>query len=178
MKEILKRFKSVELSKKNILLIFLAVGVAVVLLFSELFADTDEENVSVDNTAVYASQYTKELEKELESLLSEISGAGKVQVMVTLENCYENVYAKGYTTKTEEGESESHSELTEEYIVVKQGSNNEECLVVKVYEPTVKGVAVVAQGADNIRVKTAITETVCALFNISSAKVSVEKMNG
>ena len=48
--------------------------------------------------------------------------------------------------------------------------------MVKVYEPTVKGVAIVAEGADDVNVKTAITETVCALFGISSAKVSVEKM--
>jgi stage III sporulation protein AG len=48
--------------------------------------------------------------------------------------------------------------------------------VVKVYEPTVKGVAVIAEGADSITVKTAITEMVCALFNISTAQVSVEKM--
>jgi stage III sporulation protein AG len=61
-------------------------------------------------------------------------------------------------------------------VIVKQGSNNEECLVIKVYEPRVKGVAVIAQGADNINVKQAITDTVCALFDISSASVSVEKM--
>ena len=48
--------------------------------------------------------------------------------------------------------------------------------MIKVYEPTVKGVAVVAEGADNINVKTAITDTVCALFDISTAQVSVEKM--
>ena len=60
--------------------------------------------------------------------------------------------------------------------MLKNGSNNEECLVIKVFEPTVKGVAVVAQGADNPTVKNAILQTVCALFDISSAKVSVEKM--
>ena len=49
--------------------------------------------------------------------------------------------------------------------------------MVKVYEPAIKGVAVVAQGADNIKVKNAIIQTVCAVFNISSARVSVEKMS-
>ena len=118
----------------------------------------------------------KEIEKELETLLSKINGAGDVRAMVTLESCYENVYAKGYTTKSEQDELKDKSEMTEEYIIVKNGSSNEECLVVKVYEPTVKGVAIVAEGADDVNVKTAITETVCALFGISSAKVSVEKM--
>ena len=60
-------------------------------------------------------------------------------------------------------------------MIVKSGSGTEECLVVKVYEPVVKGVAVVAEGADNAQVKKAITETVCALFDISTNKVSVIK---
>ena len=76
-----------------------------------------------------------------------------------------------------ETEKETENELSEEYIIVKKGSNNEECLVVKVYEPTIKGVAVISEGADSIKVKTAITDTVCALFDISTAQVSVEKMS-
>lgn len=177
MKDFLKRIKLSEMPKKNIVLISLAVGAVLLLLLTELSGGS-EENVSSDNTAVYAEEYTKDIEKRLESILSEIDGAGKVEVMVTLESCYENVYAKGYTTKSQNSGTDAQQELTEEYIIVKQGSNNEECLVVKVYEPEVKGVAIVAQGADKLSVKTAITETVCAVLNISSAKVSVEKMNG
>ena len=97
--------------------------------------------------------------------------------MLTLESSYENVFAKGYSTKEDKGETDEKKEFQEEYIIIKNGSSNEECLVVKVYEPAIKGVAVVAQGADNIKVKNAITQTVCALFNISSARVSVEKMS-
>jgi phenylalanyl-tRNA synthetase beta chain len=61
---------------------------------------------------------------------------------------------------------------------VVKGSDGENGVVIKVYEPVIKGVAVVAQGADNIKVRSAITEAVCALFNISSAKVSVSKGQG
>ena len=96
--------------------------------------------------------------------------------MLTLENCYENVFAKGYNEKKDNKSDSQKIESEEEYIIVKNGSNNEECLVVKVYEPTVKGVAVIAQGAGNTQVKNAITQTVCALFDISTAKVSVEEM--
>ena len=62
-------------------------------------------------------------------------------------------------------------------MIVKNGSGVEECLVVKVFEPKIKGVAVICQGGDDLAVKKAITETVCALFDISSASVSVTKMN-
>lgn len=173
--DFLKRIKKTKLTKKQIVLFFLAATVLVMLVASE-FSDSGTEISAVADTPEYSTQYIKKTEKELEALLSEINGAGKVEVMITLENCYENVYAKGYTTKSEQDDQSNKKEVDEEYIIVKNGSANEDCLVVKVYEPTVKGVAVVAQGADDIGVKTAITQTVCALFGISSAKVSVEKM--
>lgn len=176
MSEILKNIRKLNLSKKNIILITLAVIALMVLVLSEFMGAEETAEIDVQNTSQYATQYTKDTEKELEILLSKISGAGEVKAMVTLESCYENVYAKGYSTKNEQDEQQVKNEVSEEYIIVKNGSNNEDCLVVKVYEPTVKGVAIVAEGADDINVKTAITETVCALFGISSAKVSVEKM--
>ena len=108
-------------------------------------------------------------------ILEKIDGAGEVEVMITLESCYENVYAKGYSTQSDVDEAGAQSQITEEYVIVKNGSSTEECLVVKVYEPKIKGVAVVAEGADNAQVKKAITDTVCALFDISSNKVSVIK---
>ncbi len=177
MKELLEKIRATRLSKKNIILICVAVVALVILLISEFITTEQTEYKDTDNAAVYASSYIKNIEKELESLLSDIDGAGKVKVMVTLDSCYENVYAKSHSSKAEESESGKQAEMTEEYIIVKQGSNNEECLVIKVYEPAVKGVAVVAEGADDINVRSAITETVCALFDISTAKVSVEKMN-
>ena len=175
MEEIINKLRKIKL-QKHVVLTVLAVVVFIVLLLSEFIKTEEKESADVYNTSLCGAQYVKDIEKELESILSKINGAGDVQAMVTLESCYENVYAKGYKTKNEHNENKDSTETSEEYIIVKNGSNNEECLVVKVYEPTVKGVAIVAEGADNVNVKKAITETVCALFGISSAKVSVEKM--
>ncbi len=175
MKEIFERIKLSEMPKKQIIAICMAIGAVLLLVITGITGD--EEHISSENTAVYADEYIKDVEKRLESILCEIDGAGKVEVMVTLESCYENVYAKSYSTKSQTEDNGNQSELTEQYVIVKKGSNNEECLVVKVYEPEVKGVAIVAQGADKENVKTAITETVCAVLDVSSAKVSVEKMN-
>ncbi len=176
MNDLLNSLKNLRIGKKNTILIAVAVLIMLLLFFSELFNENKPEIVSKENTEVYSRQYIEKNEKELESLLENISGAGEVRVMITLENCYENVFATGYSEKTDNKTDSQKSESEEEYIIVKNGSNNEECLVVKVYEPTVKGVAVIAQGAGNIQIKNAITQTVCALFDISSAKVSVEKM--
>lgn len=176
MSEILNKLKNIKIGKKNIVLAVIAVFILLFLTIGEIFTSDNSENISKENTEIYSSQYIEKNEKELEALLENISGAGEVKVMITLENCYENVFAKGYAEKNENKTDSQKNESEEEYIIIKNGSNNEECLVVKVYEPTVKGVAVIAEGAGNTQVKNAITQTVCALFDISTAKVSVEKM--
>lgn len=176
MNDILSSLKNLKIGKKNIALIVVGITILFLLLVSEFFTENNHENVPKENTEIYSSQYIEKTQKELESLLENISGAGDVEVMITLENCYENVFAKGYSEKNDSKTDSQKSETDEEYIIVKNGSNNEECLVVKVLQPTVKGVAVIAQGADNSQVKNSITQTVCALFDISTAKVSVEKM--
>lgn len=176
MNDLLENLKNLKIGKKNIVLVVSAILIIILLLTSEFLTADTTENISKENTEVYSYQYIEKTEKELEALLENISGAGEVKVMITLENCYENVFAKGYTAKNDNKTDSQKSESEEEYIIIKNGSNTEEGLVVKVYEPTVKGVAVLAQGAGNTQVKTAITETVCALFDISTAKVSVEKM--
>ena len=176
MNDILENLKNLKIGKKNLILVAIAIFIMVLLLVSEFLTPENTESISKENTEIYSSQYIEKTEKELEVLLENISGAGEVKVMITLENCYENVFAKGYSEKNDSKTDSQKSESEEEYIIIKNGSNNEECLVVKVYEPTVKGVAVIAQGAGNTQVKNAITQTVCALFDISTAKVSVEKM--
>lgn len=176
MNDILENLKNLKIGKKNLILVAIAIFIMVLLLVSEFLTPENTESISKENTEIYSSQYIEKTEKELEALLENISGAGEVKVMITLENCYENVFAKGYSEKNDSKTDSQKSESEEEYIIIKNGSNNEECLVVKVYEPTVKGVAVIAQGAGNTQVKNSITQTVCALFDISTAKVSVEKM--
>jgi len=171
---IIDKFKKLPDKKRNIILCIIG-AVALLLLVISEFSGDGEVVSPQENTAEYASDYIEKTEKELSSILEEIDGAGEVEVMITLESCYENVYAKGYSSQSDENEDGAESQLTEEYIIVKSGSGTEECLVIKVYEPMIKGVAVVAEGADNANVKKAITETVCALFDISSNKVSVIK---
>ena len=176
MVDVLNSLKKLKISKKNIALISCGMFVLIMLLVGEFFSEGKAETPSKEDTEAYSAQYIEKTEKDLAQLLENISGAGDVRVMITLENCYENVFAKGYNEKNDYEIDSEKIEREEEYIIVKSGSNNEECLVVKVLQPTVKGVAVVAQGAGDSQVKNAITQTVCALFDISSAKVSVEKM--
>lgn len=173
MNDFKERMKSLSDNKKRVLLIAVVVISLLALLTFEA-TEGSEKTTSGDAVMPTADEYTEATEKELKTILSQVEGAGEVYVMITLESCYENVFAKDYDNKTQTQKDSSDSNVTEELVVVKnpEGENG---VVVKVYEPVIKGVAVVCEGADNIKVKSAITEAVCALFDISSTKVSVTK---
>ena len=173
MNDIRDKLKSLSDNRKRAILI--AIGVILLLLLLVLESgDGNDEAVTKSQKTAVAEEYIESTEKQLQKILSQVEGAGEVYVMITLESCYENVYATDYTAKNENQKESSDSNITEELVVV-ENQDGENGVVIKVYEPVVKGVAVVCQGADSVKVRSAIIETVCALFDISSTKVSVTK---
>ena len=168
-----EKLKSLSENQKKALLIVICGVSLLFLVISE--ASVDKTEVSpTDNTRISAQEYIESTEKQLENILSQVQGAGRVHVMITLESCYENVYAGSYSSKSKNSGADISSDVAEDLVIVKN-NDGENGVIVKVYEPVIKGVAVVCEGADSVKVRSSITETVCALFNISSAKVSVTK---
>ncbi len=168
-------FKNLSANKKNIVLIICAVLALVFLVVSGFLEGTEnseEVNVKLNMSS---EEYIKEQEEKLKELIENIDGAGETEVMITLESCYENVYLKDSNLKTESTEGVFKEEQEENFVMAKTGSNTQDGVIIKVYEPVVKGVAVVATGGDNEKVKMAIIETVSAVFNINSTNISVEK---
>ncbi len=136
---------------------------------------TEDETVS---GTTEDEEYGEYLERRLEECLSQMEGAGKVQVFVTLKSSTEKIVAKDRTSsKTLSGdeETETDSETGEEtvYQDVEAGSVP---YVVKEVSPAVKGVLVVAQGGDDPVVKQKISDAVMALFSIESHKITVVRM--
>jgi stage III sporulation protein AG len=169
-------FNKLSKNKKNLVLALCSVLALVLLLVSEFTSDDKLDSSEKVNSYVSSENYIKEQEEKLKELLEAIDGAGEVEVMITLESCYENVYLKDKNLKTESGNGDFKEESDETYIMAKTSSNTQEGVIIKVYEPVVKGVAVVASGGESEKVKMAIIETVSAVFNIDSTNISVEKM--
>lgn len=122
----------------------------------------------------------QELERRLEQILSQMKGAGKVNVNVTLESgpTYEYaVNAVANTKKTEEqvnGGSRVISESVEDgKLVITRSNNNEMPVVVKESKPAVLGVLVVAEGAHNPQVKLELSRAVETVLGIASHQVHV-----
>lgn len=109
--------------------------------------------------------YEQELEHRLEDLLSDVDGAGKTRVMVTLESTQLNVYA------TDERDSMGGTEKT--HILLDDGG----ALTETIQTPEIGGVAVLCEGGDNVKVAAQIHEILSSLLGLSTGRISVTKMS-
>lgn len=132
------------------------------ILLSELFPQKSEvpaASGSDQNAAAYQAQ----LEQRLEKLISQMDGAGKTAVMVTLETGEESIYA----VDTQSGEMQSQNT----HVLLNDGS----ALTETIYQPQIRGVAVLCDGGGDIHVAARITEMVGALLDLPSNRICVEQ---
>lgn len=146
---------------------------------------TITENISYETYVNDMDAYTQNLEKELESILSSVDGAGKVRVMITLKNTstkevlMEEPYSESNVTEHDgDGGSRDTNEKSQDYHVIYKESSDGTMIpfVVSEISPQVEGVAVVAEGGDSAVVKEKITGIIKALFGIEINKIAVGKM--
>ena len=146
----------------------------------EVTLEEREENVSLNEES-----YAESLERRLKNKLSKMGGAGRVEVMITLENYGESVVEKDNADSTsrrvqEGAEGRNTTEETREVhmeTVYQDADRGKEPFVGSEKTPKIAGVLVVAQGADKTAVKQNISDAVMALFQIDVNRIKVVKMN-
>ena len=148
---------------KNRAALAAAVGVLAMLLIliSELFPQADKTVSSGQEQSALA--YQTQLEQRLEKLISQMSGAGKTTVMVTLETGEEAVYA----LDTQSGDLQSQNT----HVLLDDGS----ALTEPVCQPQIRGVAVLCDGGGDVRVAARITELLTSLLDLPSNRICVEQ---
>lgn len=159
--------------KKNIPWIFLMGCIGIILIFiSDIIPKENNIRKEAEIPLEYENyDYEKELEKRLEEEISKIKGAGKTSVMLTADSSKEYSYAENSSKEKDEKQ-----EVKENEIVIIEGKNGEEPLVIKTKEARIRGVLVICEGGDNAMLREKIIEAVCALLDIPSNKVSIAKM--
>ena len=179
------KFKNIGIDKWILLA---AAGVLLVIVSLPVKAEDREEQVSVVGPTAEIQNdaaYRKSVEENLEALLSEINGAGKVSVMITWESTAEKVIQEDsvYEKNKNSQEGEDNRRVENEEIRNQQNSvyitdenGNQIPYVVKELTPSVSGIAVVAEGGKNPQVAAAIIEVVEALFELPANKVAVSEM--
>ena len=162
----LKNIKHIE-----IIVVVLFVFVLAVLYISSL---TNTTKTSLDDFNV--QEYASNLECKLENVLGEISGAGKVSVMIMLDGGMKYEYAKEseeVTTSSSLTNGTNSKTTTNENIVMITQNGKSTPLIIREYYPEVTGVVVVCSGAKNIAVKLNIISAVSTLLGVDNSKIEV-----
>jgi stage III sporulation protein AG len=165
--------------KKNVFVIaVLLVGLVLILLPTG--SQTPKKDSGTAGKIQNAEFSLGDMERHIASALSQIQGAGKVNVVLTLKCGTEQVVARDETesvTTTGKGDSpELSSERSSTTVIVSSGSS-ESPVTLKYIYPEYLGALVVAEGADDAAVKLQLTRAVAGLTGLGADKIVVTKMN-
>jgi stage III sporulation protein AG len=190
--------------KYQYMLLVLCIGAAFMIVGNVLFTDksTPEDSPAVKNVneetedvAAFSlkknsgnqaiSDYEETYEKQLKKALEEMLGVNDVMVVVNIDSTDKKVLEKNKVTKsqtTEEkdnegGERKVQDIQTDEQLVIVREGEKEVPIVLETKKPAIRGVLVVAKGAENIQVKKWIVEAVTKALGVPSHRVAVMPKN-
>ena len=108
----------------------------------------------------------------LEEILAQISGVGKVRVLLTEAAGAETVYQ----TDEDRSTSSDSQSLRTETVIITDSDREAHGLVRSVTPPVYLGAIIVCQGGDNPTIRLSIVEAVSNVTGISSDRITVLKM--
>lgn len=124
-----------------------------------------------EGAAVEEGFDTGELEERLEEVLSQVEGAGKVRVVLTLESGSRRFLAQNITRQEGQGESGYESSV----VLASRGSGSEEAVELQSMAPGYRGALVVCPGGGDPQVKLTLTRAVSVLTGLGADAISVCK---
>ncbi|MBR4109880.1 MAG: hypothetical protein IKK41_06205 [Oscillospiraceae bacterium] len=146
--------------------IILLVGLVLMLL------PTGKRVESVPEQNLEQKEEKAQIDKELEQILSQIAGAGEVQVLLSVASGEETVYQ----TDNRLSQSEENSNTQIDTVTVTDSDRNEKGLIKQTVSPVYRGALIVCEGADSASVRLAIVEAVANITGLKADKISVIKM--
>ncbi len=200
LKSILGQSNSKKPSKYHYFILVFVLGIAFMLI-SNLFTNSPEQTQNAIQTSASTSSneetevfkqtngdktdsisnYEAEYENQLKEVLETISGVGEVHVVVNVDSTSEKVFEKNTVTQSqtttetdrEGGKREVEDLSKDEQVVIIQDGEKETPIVIETKKPEIRGVLVVAAGADNIHIKQTIVESVTRVLGVPSHRVAV-----
>ena len=159
--------KTVGLLKKySYVLLILGIGIVLMLLPSG-GAATESSQVHSETTPAQPST-----QEALEEILSQIQGAGRVRVLLTI--------ARGesiqYQTDEDSVTGTDSTSVKIKTVIVNDAGKAQQGLVQQIDPPEYLGAVVVCQGADSAAVRLAIMEAVADATGLTMDRISVLKM--
>lgn len=190
MNKLKEMFKGKKKTENLLVLLVLLIIVVIAINYIWNSDEKKENNVKRESQSNEIKQVSTEnikdkTEEKLENILSKISGVGKVRVMITysvsssITPVYDETSKVSNTTENDDSGGTRTITQTEndKQIVYKENSDGSKEPITKNTEsPKMEGAIIVAEGAENIEVKTNIIEAVEAATGLATHKIQVFKM--
>ena len=152
--------------KYKFVVLILVVGLGMMLIPTDDNGKESETNLTTQPSI----QVTEE--EKLSNILSQIKGAGRVEVMLTILTGEETLYQSDDNDNSGDTTYSKNSDT----VIVTDAQRNQNGLVRQVNPPVYLGAVVVCQGADDSAVKLAIVDAVSKLTGLGANRISVLKM--
>lgn len=154
------------------LLVGLGLCGIVLIYVSSLFGSSPKEKAGeTDSAQSLQSSYEEKLKRELEEIVSAITGEGSPTVMVTLESGTRSVYAADENSKQE---PDSGSRETEKFhVILKESDGSQRALTVMEIQPEIKGVVIVSNGAGDPVTREKLVNAAKTALGVSASRVCV-----
>ena len=157
--KVLKGKTAQWIGKYKYLALILLVGIGLMLI------PTDRKASQQTTQNVLTVTPTVSITEELEEILSNIQGAGRVKVMLTVKSSEQTIY-----------QTDTPSADREDTVIITDEERAQSGLIQQIISPTYRGAIVLCQGADNASVCLAIKEAVSKVTGLDSSEISVLKM--
>lgn len=129
----------------------------------------DQDSTPKTKEAAVQTVQQLSMEERLEQILSQIQGAGKVSVMVTV--------SKGaYSQYLQDADTDADGSYKTDSVLITDGDRNQQPVLQQVLPETYQGVIVVCQGGANASVRLNIIEAVSRVTGLGTDKICVLKM--
>lgn len=132
----------------------------------------DDKNTAVKQEIPIPQEQPVTRTKELEAILEQISGVGKVKVLLTEAAGAETIYQ----TDEDRNDSGDFESVRVETVIVTNSGREEQGLVRTVTPPVYLGAIIVCEGGDSPSVKLSVVQAVSSVTGISTERISVLKM--
>lgn len=177
-----KRFQN--LSKDKIFLVLIVGVLLFILSFPLETLDFGRKTGQIDSEQELETEYFLEtrdaykvqLEQELEDLLGNVKGAGRVKVMIVLKDYGEKITEKDQQSESSRKTKGEQQDTAEEQLLMQETTvleNGEIPWVAQELLPQVAGVAVAAEGGGNAVIQSEISSMFEALFGLPAHKIKI-----
>ena len=183
-----------ESKKKNIenMVVFLIILIITIIIINTIIKDDEDiinkedENIKLAETTRINDNANNELDisKDLENILSNITGAGEVKVLLTYsetsqivplynENINESITEE---TDTSGGKRTINSKDNQKEVIYEEGTGGKKVVTQKIVSPKIEGAIITAKGARDANIKNNIIQAVEAATGLAIHKIQVFEM--